>query len=304
MVQAIVPGGRAIAVRRLKGGITMGMHAVRVEEPDGKRLSLVLRRYNEHWRARDPQGCVREWKTLEVLAKAGVSAPRPLWRDADGKIFGRSAMVMGLMPGRTTLAFKDRDRWIGDLAQALAALHRTDFSDFDLTFLPQSNRKIARMIKAGPKPAALARFPRAGLLWERLGALWPRRTRVAATLLHGDYWPGNTIWRRGRIAGITDWQEAGLGDPGEDVGYCRLDLALCLGGSAPDEFLEAYEQSAGQPVRDLQIWDMVAATRPLPDPADWIPGYHDLASGRTELTPRLLRRRLTGWIDRAIAQTT
>jgi aminoglycoside phosphotransferase (APT) family kinase protein len=280
----------------------MGMHAVSIEGPDGSRRSLVLRRYNDYLRANDPRACEREWKTLEILARAGIGAPRPLWLDAEGRVFGRPAMTLTLMAGRTTLLFRDREIWIGDLAAALVRLHSADFAGFDLTFLPRSSSNVERMIHNGPRPEAVARFPRTTALWERLAALWQLRAPLPAILVHGDYWPGNTVWRRGRMVGIIDWEEPRLSEPGEDVAYCRMDLALSIGDSAPDEFLDAYERVAGRGVQNLPMWDLVAATRPLPDPAVWLPGYKDLARGRTDLTAGLLRRRLARWIDRAIAR--
>jgi aminoglycoside phosphotransferase (APT) family kinase protein len=33
------------------------------------------------------------------------------------------------------------------------------------------------------------------------------------SLLHGDYWPDNTLWRDGRLVCVIDWEDAALGDP-------------------------------------------------------------------------------------------
>jgi aminoglycoside phosphotransferase (APT) family kinase protein len=36
-------------------------------------------------------------------------------------------------------------------------------------------------------------------------------------VLHGDYWPGNVLWRDGRLVGVIGWEEAAFGDPLADL---------------------------------------------------------------------------------------
>ncbi len=43
----------------------------------------------------------------------------------------------------------------------------------------------------------------------------------------------------------------------------------------------------------------MVASRAMPDPAAWLPGYHDL--GRTDITKRVMRRRFRDFISRALA---
>ena len=45
----------------------------------------------------------------------------------------------------------------------------------------------------------------------------PDAPLVHRTLVHGDYWPGNLLWQRGRLTGVVDWEEPRLGDPSRDV---------------------------------------------------------------------------------------
>jgi len=45
-------------------------------------------------------------------------------------------------------------------------------------------------------------------------------------LVHGDLWQGNTLWTGDSCSGIVDWDAAGAGSPGIDLGTLRLDVAL------------------------------------------------------------------------------
>src|SRR5581483_8085253 len=104
---AICPGGRAGAVRRLRGGVSSGMHAVELWSLSGERQRVVVRRYGA-WRVRnDPGAAEREWAVLDALARANVPAPRPLWLDQTGELFGCPTLVTSLLPGRGLLAPRD-----------------------------------------------------------------------------------------------------------------------------------------------------------------------------------------------------
>ena len=62
--------------------------------------------------------------------------------------------------------------------------------------------------------------------WRRVSQLPERRA-----LVHGDYWPGNLLWRRGRLIGVIDWEQPRLGDPTKDVATCRGDLNILFGSA-------------------------------------------------------------------------
>jgi hypothetical protein len=63
-------------------------------------------------------------------------------------------------------------------------------------------------------------------------------------LLHGDFWPGNTLWRDGRLVAVIDWEDAAVGDPLADVANARVELLWALGLEAMDDFTRRYEAAA------------------------------------------------------------
>ena len=43
-----------------------------------------------------------------------------------------------------------------------------------------------------------------------------------ASILHGDFHPGNVLVANGSVAGVIDWPNAGLGEPAADVATTRV----------------------------------------------------------------------------------
>jgi aminoglycoside phosphotransferase (APT) family kinase protein len=205
---------------------------------------------------------------------------------------------MTRLPGAALVAPRDPAAWAAHFAGALAAIHAAPLDQHDVGFL-RKDTWITDYLHQDPPVADAAWSADWVAAWSAACALWRDVELVAPTLIHGDYWSGNTLWRRGRLVGVVDWDDCGIGDPRWDVGSGRVDLAMSVGGDGPDLFLRAYEETRGTgPVRDLAFWDLVAAT--AVDPAQWLLGLHDL--GRTELTLDLMRARLSAFIVDALGR--
>jgi aminoglycoside phosphotransferase (APT) family kinase protein len=114
---------------------------------------------------------------------------------------------------------------------------------------------------------------------------------------HGDAHPGNLLWQRGRITGITDWQGAHLFPRGREVAYTRTDTAVLLGPRAADAYLEVYEHHLGRPVRDIQIWDLIQGLNAMHWSPLWAFAYREQGSS---LTDELARRHAVAFVRRAL----
>jgi aminoglycoside phosphotransferase (APT) family kinase protein len=131
--------------------------------------------------------------------------------------------------------------------------------------------------------------PAAGLVtdgWELLASA-PR------VLTHYDFWSGNTLWAGDVLTGVVDWSGGGLGPPGFDVGWCRLDLYLLYGEHIAAWFLDSYQSASDSALPDPHLWDLWAVARSYEHVESWVPNYRDL--GRADLTAEELRRRHTAW---------
>ncbi|OAI42823.1 hypothetical protein AYO38_11210 [bacterium SCGC AG-212-C10] len=294
----LFPGAKLGSVRRLRGGLSARMHAFTVSSAAGTSQTCVLRRYNHP--KDDAAKAAREFRTLEVLAANAIPAPRPIHLDAAGVRFGTPAIVMSRLPGGPLPYPSDMPAWHTAMAAALAGVHRLTPATADLSHLNAFLRDSMRIeLKSGPHK----RLPPDDPLGERVRATLLRRIDdivwLDPTLVHDDFWSGNTVWRREQLTGIVDWTTAEIGDPRADICENRVDLTLQYGHAVADEFLAAYEAVTGAPVADWWYFDLFRGYRALGNFPLWLPGYTDM--GLDAIPEAVARGRMVAFLDRALA---
>jgi hypothetical protein len=104
---------------------------------------------------------------------------------------------------------------------------------------------------------------------------------VAEVLVHGDCWQGNTLWHNDHFTGFVDWDAAGVGQPGLDLGSIRFDVALYFGLDGLDAVTEGWAGARGPSIARLEYWDVLAALSSPTDLSTWMatisgPGRPDL----------------------------
>jgi aminoglycoside phosphotransferase (APT) family kinase protein len=298
LVERLAPGGRLVRTRRLRGGVGARMHVLDIERADGTRFKASLRRFVRHHRYSTPEHVAHEYRILQLVEEVSIPAPRPLLLDAQGRLFGVPAMVLTYLPGAPVYLPRNVTSWAQELARALLAVHAVTPERFDLSWLSVHLRdgmreEIARRAEPAREGGRLAREVHAVLEAEIDRISWPEPTFV-----HDDFWPGNTVWRFGRLLGVIDWTSAEVGDPRADVSQCRIDLAFILGLDAADAFLEAYQAGAPQPLPDIWYFDLFRGLRALLSYEHYLPGYHD--AGLTHVTPPVARERIEAVLRRAL----
>jgi aminoglycoside phosphotransferase (APT) family kinase protein len=305
LAAALVPGGRALSLRRLAGGIGARMHALTVDAADGARTRVALRRYvpgrGNHG---SPEAAAREFRTLGLLAERGISAPKPLLLDLEGAYFDVPTIVESLVPGRTVVSPAEPGAWTRGLAAALTSVHRLTPANADLshlnTFLRAGTQEELGKGIAGhsTRSVDLSKNPLALKAHEALVAALPAVTWLEPCLVHDDYYPGNVMWSRGRVSGIVDWTTAEVGDRRADVAQCALDLAMMHGLDVADRFVAAYEALSGARLPDVDFWLLFRGLRAYGSYAAWLKGYHDL--GLKHLTLDHLRSRVEAVLERSL----
>ncbi len=293
--ELVAPGGRVVRVRPIRGGISSSVHLVHLAVTGGAREAVVVRRYREYWQRTDPAACEREFKLLQVLSRLGFPAPRPLLLDREGGPFGAPTVVMSRLPGKPLLAPIDLSAYIAQTAQMLIRLHSLPVDE--LAFLPEQPEGVERNLTTFEAPDT-DRLQRA--VWTAARAAWPLVARASSlrVLVHGDYWPGNLLWRRGRLVGVVDWEMPRLGDPARDVASCRGDLSILFGLEAGSEFLRQYELAANLNIERLRFWDLLISTWAIREIEDWAVVYPLL--GRPDLTPAVARDRIRAFAEAAL----
>jgi aminoglycoside phosphotransferase (APT) family kinase protein len=287
MARQVAAGAVPIGNRRLGGGIATATSVVTLRPRSGRAFHVVLKRFS---RSNDPFAR-SEWDRLGFARRLAVPSPEPIAFDHAGEWFGVSALVMAKLPGRPDVVPENIDRWLEEFAQVQAAIHATHVARPPAT-MRRSDELIAqpvRGLRTSPTIDAAVRY-----VSRRFARAQTRDIVVA----HGDAHPGNVLWSRGRISGVTDWHHAGMFPRGHEVAYTRADIAVLVGLRAADAYLTAYERVADVRVKDLAMWDLrqgVAAVRWSPL---WAFAYRQ--QGAT-LTASTARRRAIAFVKHVLA---
>ena len=294
--QRIDPSAARIGARPLVGGLDTATYRVTLGRGAATN-DVVVRIYREY--EHDAAEAVRrEFAALTAVSAATVLAPKPLLADASGEIIGDPLLVMSFFPGAPLPpnADADAEAWVQQMADGLVAVHRTPLDQLPAGFRrgETPGERVARIVSQPPK--------KSDALWDKVAAILPRAAQGvianASTLIHGDYWFGNTIWLDGRLTGIIDWDGARIADPALDVSIARNDIIVFSGPPMADLFLDRYEQVRGQ-LASLVFWDLVACLPPIKWLAGWVEGYQELG---VDLPLPDARTRLEAWVENVLAR--
>ena len=107
------------------------------------------------------------------------------------------------------------------------------------------------------------------------------------------------LWRDGRLSGVVDWEDAGIGDPLADLAIARVDMSRAFGREAMEAFTARYAGRTGFDLSALPFWDLRAVLRQAPHCADYAEGWRNL--GRADITEAVIRAAHTRLIEEAMA---
>ena len=290
VVQRVEPGARLVRAWPLTGGISAQVVALEIERASGERCKLVLRRHGNVDLAHNPQIAADEFRLLRMLQTASIAAPAPWFLDESCDLLPTPYLVMAFIEGEADFAPDDPTELVVQMADHLARIHRIDAAQHDLAFLPHMTEQFMRRLRT--RPATLDDSLSEGRIRDALELVWPHPPRNADVLLHGDYWPGNILWKNGTLAAVIDWEDAARGDPLGDLANARLELLFFYGPDAPDEFTRRYLAISRIDTTDLPYWDLAVALRPIAPFATMFPD---------EPTATTMRRRHAWFVEQAFA---
>jgi aminoglycoside phosphotransferase (APT) family kinase protein len=271
--------------------MSTGIHLLETNRGD----KVVMRRFlNPHWLAIDPHLAPREAAVLRALEATAIPAPAFVGVDPYGMRCEAPTVLMSFVPGRR-VALDDHDRYARELAHAMAVIH--DVAPPAVDGLPDEVAQIAQMATeaspnrhgSNPSPAFWT------MVVERLGPV----AYSPNVLIHGDFHPGNVLFSRNRLSAVIDWPLAAAGQPGSDLGMCRLDAGLMLGLDVADRILAAYEAETGAPLPNRGWWDLFAASRADGALDSWTESYAGL--GPKDLTVETVTERFDAFVAQALA---
>lgn len=221
-----------------------GEHVGVVEHEDAVRKEGHKKRCGQHEMG---------YELLRLLAESPIPAPRLILLGAPDAEFAAPYSVIEYIDGEPGPPAQDRQHSIGRMASALANIHKVDALRAAAVVRRADDPLSECAETAGREPGARRRA---------LRTAWPMRHAAGTALLHGDFWPGNTLWRDRNLMAVIDWEDAALGDPLQDVANARIEILSGLGADAVRECTDRYLAQVGpRDVRDLPVWDLHAALR-------------------------------------------
>lgn len=262
LTQKAAPGSTLLRAWALDGGISARVTALDIKHADGQTQTLIVRQHGAVDLARNPNIAADEFALLRVLHDAGLPTPMPYFVDRSGELFAAPVVVVAYIAGESVFTLDAAPDLMPQFAGWLAMIHRVDCTEGALSFLPRQAALVAA--KISNPPATLDDSLAEGRIRAALAAAWPWPQRNASALLHGDYWPGNILWRDGRLVGVIDWEDAALGDPLADLANSRLEILWAFGGDAMQCCTDEYTSVAPIDFTHLPYWDLYAALRHIP----------------------------------------
>jgi hypothetical protein len=131
LADRIMPGSRPRIVEHFNGGVRCGVHAVDLIAQSEDSLELVLKRFAAEFIWEDHAAFDCERRLLEILPRSEVSAPRLIWVDACGAIFGASTLVMTRLPGTPLMKVQARQPSTDTSGATSGSSTRPDPTDAD-----------------------------------------------------------------------------------------------------------------------------------------------------------------------------
>ncbi len=230
---------------------------------------------------------LREARLLRALAGTPARVPEVLAVCEDERTIGAPFYVMERIAGEVivssvpdALDSPAQRRQIGEeLIEALAEIHAVDWQAAGLEGFGKPTGYLERQVR------------RFGGLWEinktreipaveRVGTWLSEHMPQSgpATIVHGDYRLGNTIFAAqppARLQAVLDWEMATIGDPLADLGYLcmmwteggdpRGGMREYLGGVTRSEgfptrgeLIDMYERRTGRSMADLRWYTTLA----------------------------------------------
>jgi aminoglycoside phosphotransferase (APT) family kinase protein len=229
---------------------------------------------------------LREATLLAAVGPADVRTPKVLATCDDASVIGSPFYVMEKVDGHVmTTSVPDeldtpvqRRRIADELIDALVEVHAVDWQACGLEGFGKPQGYLERQLRrfAGLWDHNKTReIPDVDEVTRWLAEHRPEQQ--AATIVHGDYRLGNTMYAHGapaRLVSIFDWELATIGDPLADLGY--LTVTYPQPGDPPDgiyalaavtqregfpsreELIARYEGRSARPMRDLRWYQTLA----------------------------------------------
>lgn len=267
-VAELEPGGQLVGMRALTGGVSADLFCLEIATSDGGRRRVVFRQHRAvDFKQHGPTVTAKEYRLLTALHRLGLAVPEP-YLYVDTNAMTAPYLVMDWVDGSTELAGDELPAALDQMARFLVNLHAVDPCSLQLPELEPIE---------DPRVAILSYLPSTDVgrgVAARLESGHVEQGLNRCVVLHGDYWPGNVLWRDGRLVAVIDWEDACLGDPLADLATARVELLCRYGADAMEGFSARYlalQRDMIEPLRldSLPLWELYVSASALAAMGDW-----------------------------------
>jgi aminoglycoside phosphotransferase (APT) family kinase protein len=228
---------------------------------------------------------LREARLLSALEPTAVRTPRVLAVGDDPSVIGAPFYVMERIDGEVLTGTlpdalntpEQRGLIADELIDALVELHAVDWQSVGLEGFGKPNGYLERQLRRFTglwEHNRTRQLPEVEQVGQWLAANMPESP--TATIVHGDYRLGNTIFASrppAHLEAILDWEMATIGDPLADVGYTMIhwieagdkigkfnlqNVTRLPGFPSRAEMVRRYEERSGRAVQALDWYITLA----------------------------------------------
>ena len=271
---AALLGGRLTASTRLLGGTSTQSHRLDIAL-DTDQLVVVTRQFHRNENDESTGVAQREHDVLVALHAASIPVPKPYLVADDGNV-----VVAEFVSGSPDVGTAELSSALDQMADTLVNIHAVDPTTIE-SLLPLED-PVTEL------PAYLPDNEVGRLVASALGEV--DVSPNPAVVAHGDYWPGNVLWRDGQLVAVIDWEDVCVGDPLADLACARVELLCAYGEAAMEQFTERYldgvrnAQAASIDTTDLSLWESYVSATALAHMHEWGLSADDEARRRATTT--------------------
>lgn len=273
-IQNFAPNSDIDSVTTFLGGSSADMRLITLQKQNGAKTKIVAR----HHRRIEQESQLLSW-----LHSAGITSPEPLYFDPEYRI-----LFLSFIDGESRYDLVEKSEIGQQIGAQLAKIHslpltadmRATLPTHPTELWPTNHARTEAEIRAVLEPQ------------------WPMATSEPPVFIHGDFWPGNMLWKEDTLVGVIDWEDAKLGNRLQDLAITRFDCCFTFGRSTMEWLTAEYGRLMPFNERELALWDLYSSLRAAASIPDWALGYPEL--GRPDLTEEKIWETHRWFLDQSL----
>ena len=248
---SLINYGEIINVSELSGGFSTDVFLLELTKSEN--ISKLVLRMEAGLPSEN--SAKTEYKLLECLKETTIPSAVPVYLDSSGSHLGRPFFISSYIEGTQNFGSKDDAFFIETIANQLKDIHMVNTDN--LPKLPLRVDPLEGLLDYLPKKDNWIEIR------EYIKELSFEKYNADFKLLHGDFWPGNLLWKSDNIVGVVDWDYAAIGDPLYDLAVSCLMFRYLYGRQDMESFKVAYIDQSEFDEKRFLLWSINIASSTL-----------------------------------------